>query len=300
MEIAGENVTLQYQSSLSHNDWVKSIAFSPDGATLATGSFDSSDRLWNIPKGEPLQTLRRTSQDQVLSLGFSEDGNTLAAGTVRGQLRLWSKGVKEGQPLQTSNFYDRTTSNKYIDNYIGRLFYPSPATNDPIVVFTFNEAADLASFEFQSPEQVPDDFTLEAIQVLKPPAHPFEAVTMAYIHTSSYQPAILIITQSLENPKYFDQRIGQDAQINEIKVKGQMTEHVQGGWSFDKTLADNGGNIIAFQQIWDPESATQWLRWQEEEIFFSVRFDNPFNDSLISNQDQLTIEDIIIFIEGFH
>jgi len=32
-----------------HQDAVGSVAFSPDGTTLATGSYDNTVRLWKIP-----------------------------------------------------------------------------------------------------------------------------------------------------------------------------------------------------------------------------------------------------------
>ena len=31
-----------------HTNWVRSVAFSPDGATLASGSGDNSVRLWSV------------------------------------------------------------------------------------------------------------------------------------------------------------------------------------------------------------------------------------------------------------
>ena len=31
-----------------HTDWVKSVVFSPDGRTLATGSRDRTVRLWEV------------------------------------------------------------------------------------------------------------------------------------------------------------------------------------------------------------------------------------------------------------
>ena len=31
-----------------NTNWVRSVAFSPDGATLASGSYDNSVRLWSV------------------------------------------------------------------------------------------------------------------------------------------------------------------------------------------------------------------------------------------------------------
>jgi WD40 repeat protein len=36
-----------------HNDWVYSLAVSPDGQTLASGSWDGEVRLWTLADGKP-------------------------------------------------------------------------------------------------------------------------------------------------------------------------------------------------------------------------------------------------------
>ena len=67
---------------------VKSVAFSPDGKTLASGGGDNVIHLWAIGTGKRKMTLVGHTH-WVFSLAFSPDGKTLASGSVDSDIRLW-------------------------------------------------------------------------------------------------------------------------------------------------------------------------------------------------------------------
>ena len=77
---------------------VESVAFSPDGDTLAGGGFDLKVRLWNAKTGELKQTLAGHSH-WVWRVAFTRDGNGLASGAVDGTVRFWD--VKTGEHRQS-------------------------------------------------------------------------------------------------------------------------------------------------------------------------------------------------------
>ena len=72
-----------------HTGLVRSVAFSPDGKTLASGSFDNTVRLWDAATHQQIGAPLPAHGAAVLSVAFSPDGKTLASGGYAGTVRLW-------------------------------------------------------------------------------------------------------------------------------------------------------------------------------------------------------------------
>ena len=64
-----------------HTEGVTSVCFSPDGRQLASGSFDRSVRVWDLPSGREVKKLEG-HPEWVTSVCFSPDGRQLASGRL--------------------------------------------------------------------------------------------------------------------------------------------------------------------------------------------------------------------------
>lgn len=93
----GDNIGEQIESLSIPNNWVTSVAFSPDKIHLGIGSSDSAKgtlRILDYKSGEV--ALRQEGlEDPITGIVFSHDGNTLLAGTDSGAARLWDIAHRE-------------------------------------------------------------------------------------------------------------------------------------------------------------------------------------------------------------
>jgi eukaryotic-like serine/threonine-protein kinase len=88
-----------------HGSEVRSVAFSPDSKTLASGSQTGAIRLWEItPAGMASELCKVLAHENgVESVAFSPDGKTLASGGWDHHVKLWDlrRGAFSGEPLWT-------------------------------------------------------------------------------------------------------------------------------------------------------------------------------------------------------
>ena len=71
-----------------HQGPVTSLAFSPESALLASGSWDKTVRLWDVYEGRGQTDVLPHAHD-VLALAFRPDGKQVAVSTLDGQVFLW-------------------------------------------------------------------------------------------------------------------------------------------------------------------------------------------------------------------
>jgi WD40 repeat protein len=73
-----------------HTDSVNSVAFSPDGQHIVSGSDDKTIRVWNAMTGETVAGPFTGHTDWVMSVAFSPDGQHIVSGSGDQTICVWN------------------------------------------------------------------------------------------------------------------------------------------------------------------------------------------------------------------
>ena len=114
------SLELKAEKQSAHSDYVLSVAFSPDGKTIVSGSLDRTIKVWDA--GRPLSgnltaisspptlspsrlaaslELKAEKQSahsrEIPSVAFSPDGKTIVSGSTDKTIKVWDAGYQKRQ-----------------------------------------------------------------------------------------------------------------------------------------------------------------------------------------------------------
>ena len=73
-----------------HTDVVCSVAISPDGRLIASGSYDNNICIWDRQTGEIVLGLLPGHTERVVSVAFSQDGKHVMSFSDDQMIRIWN------------------------------------------------------------------------------------------------------------------------------------------------------------------------------------------------------------------
>ncbi|MBC8284910.1 MAG: WD40 repeat domain-containing protein, partial [Nitrospinae bacterium] len=102
----GSSLTLSSIKRLNgHTKPIKTVAFNPDGKTLATGSSDKTIIIWDAKSGSPLKVLKGHT-GKIKSLAYSPNGLILASAGNDETIKLWE--TKTGKLIRDLKGHSKT------------------------------------------------------------------------------------------------------------------------------------------------------------------------------------------------
>ena len=84
-----------------HTSGIMSLAYSPDGWTVVSGSFDKTVRIWDAQTGAAVGEPLAGHTSSVFSVAHSPDGQNIISGSSDNTIRIWDAqtGAAVGEPL---------------------------------------------------------------------------------------------------------------------------------------------------------------------------------------------------------
>jgi len=103
----GSGMVRKVLQSASRQRYVRSVACSPDGRHITSGSYDKTIRIWDAETGSPVGEPLVGHNDNVLSVAYSPDGRHILSGSSDKTIRIWDAetGSAIGKPPEGHNDY---------------------------------------------------------------------------------------------------------------------------------------------------------------------------------------------------
>ncbi|NWZ63597.1 DAW1 factor, partial [Acrocephalus arundinaceus] len=95
-----------------HSAEIVCLSFNPQSTLLATGSMDTTAKLWDLEKGEEVATLNGHSAE-IIALSFNTTGDRMITGSFDHTVAVWDVGTGREQNLLIKMPTNNNATGKY-------------------------------------------------------------------------------------------------------------------------------------------------------------------------------------------
>jgi WD40 repeat protein len=96
--LKSKEIICNLEESQQHSHWILSVAISPDGNILVSGSADKTIKLWDLNKGNLIRTLPGHSS-WVTAVAITADGKNIISGSTDKSIKIWD--LNTGELIET-------------------------------------------------------------------------------------------------------------------------------------------------------------------------------------------------------
>ena len=129
-----------YGMLAGHREWVESVAFSPDGQLLVSGSADGTIRFWDA-KTQKQVALLSDHAAGVTAVAISRNGQWLVSGSWAGIVSLWKVNLPNPLPVLAQDKLPITLGAIKQTSLLQN--YPNPFNPETWLPFVLHESADV-------------------------------------------------------------------------------------------------------------------------------------------------------------
>ena len=126
---------------LGHSDYVESVAITPDGKYIVSGSSDNTIKLWDIKSGEEIRTFKGHSS-WVILVTITQDGKYIVSGSLDNTIKLWD--IKSGKEIRT--FEGHSDSVKSVAITPDGKYIVSGSSDETIKLWDIKSGEEIAQF----------------------------------------------------------------------------------------------------------------------------------------------------------
>jgi WD40 repeat protein len=133
--------------SRGHNNGVQSVAFSPDGKQIVSGSHDCTMCLWDAASGQLIRSPLKGHSNSVTSVAFSPDGKQIVSGSDDHTICLWdaASGQLIRSPLKGHSDWVRSVAFSPDGKQIVAHYYGGPVHSWNLATSKIDPCQDLST-----------------------------------------------------------------------------------------------------------------------------------------------------------